>query len=340
MCPSPVHVHLCAAWFAKSLRVKLPPGFDLHALEVFLLTAELGGMTQTAQHLGLTQSAVSQLIAKLEAGLGATLFDRTIRPLALTDSGTALFEMGSQLLANAKNIVGEVRDGSQLPRAQLTIAMSESLANHLTTPILATLGAKVARWTIRSGISQDQHQDFLARKIDMLVTGSSTLEQVDGFDHHLIFQERFLIVAPAGFTGSCDPIEALAALPFIRYSLQSGMGQRIERQLARMKWRPERFVEIDSTNQQLSAVAAGLGWSITTPLCLAGHEELLPRLRLEPMGRAHFVRAVQTVSRRGDLGDLPLVVTALARRVLREDVFGKLLETYPWMESHLEWAED
>ncbi len=320
--------------------MKLPPGFDLHALEVFLLTAELGGMTQSAQHLGFTQSAVSQLIAKLETGLGTTLFDRTIRPLALTDSGAALFELGSGLLAAAKNIVGEVRDGSQLPRAQLTIAMSESLANHLTTPILTTLGQKVARWTIRSGISQDQHQDFLARKIDLLVTGSSTLEQVDGFDHHLIFQERFLIVTPSSFTGPCDPIEMLAALPFIRYSLQSGMGQRIERQLARIKWRPEKFVEIDSTTQQLRAVAAGLGWSITTPLCLAGHEDMLSTLRLEPMTRAHFVRAVQVVSRRGDLGDLPLAVTTLARRVLRGEVFGGLLEAYPWLEGHLEWAED
>ena len=155
----------------------------------------------------------------------------------------------------------------------------------------------------------------------------------------LIFQERFLIVAPASFTGPCDPIEALGTLPFIRYSLQSGMGQRIERQLARMKWRPEKFVEIDSTNQQLGAVAAGLGWSITTPLCVAGHEDMLARLRLEPMNRAHFVRAVQVVSRRGDLGDLPSEITALARRVLREEVFGGLLAAYPWVKSHLEWGE-
>ena len=319
--------------------MKLPPGFDLYALEVFLLTAELGGMTQSAQHLGLTQSAVSQMIAKLEAGLGTSLFDRTIRPLALTDSGRALFEMGSRLVSTAKGIVGEVRGGSQLPRAQLTIAMSESLANHLTSPILATLGEKVAHWTIRSGISQDQHQDFLARKIDLLVTGSSTLEQVDGFDHHLVFQERFLIVTPSSFTGPCDPIEALAALPFIRYSLQSGMGQRIERQLARMKWRPEKFAEIDSTNQQLSAVAAGLGWSISTPLCVAGHEDMLPNLRLEPMQRAHFARAVQVVSRRGDLGDLPVEITLLAQRVLRQGVFAGLLAVYPWVEGHLEWGE-
>jgi DNA-binding transcriptional LysR family regulator len=318
--------------------VKLPAGFDLHAIEIFMLTAELGGMTQSAQHLGLTQSAVSQMIAKLEASLGTVLFDRKIRPLALTDSGAALFESGAGLIASAKNIVSEVRDGSQLPRERVTIAMSESLANHLTSPILAQLGNTVAHWCIRSGISQDQHQDFLARKIDMLVTGSSTLEQVEGFDHHLIFQERFLIVMPANFDGIIDPVEPLGNEPFIRYSLQSGMGQRIERQLARMKWRPAKFVEIDSTQQQLSAVADGLGWSITTPLCVAGHENLLPKLHLKPMTRAHFNRAVQVVSRRDDLGDLPLTITRLAQKVFREETFGALLAAYPWIETHLEWT--
>jgi DNA-binding transcriptional LysR family regulator len=49
--------------------MKLPLGFDLHSLEVFTLTAELGGMTQSALHLGMTQSAVSQTISKLEAAL-------------------------------------------------------------------------------------------------------------------------------------------------------------------------------------------------------------------------------------------------------------------------------
>ena len=319
--------------------MKLPSGFDLNALEAFLLTAELGGMTQSAQHLGLTQSAVSQMIAKLEAGFGVKLFDRSLRPIALTASGTALFETGSELLRSAKGVVAQIRDGSQLPRHQVTIAMSESLANHLTTPILAELGPRVTHWTIRSGISQDQHQDFLSRKIDMLITGSSTLEQMVSFEHQFIFQERFLIALPAGFEGSSDSIDALSALPFVRYSLQSGMGQRIERQLARMKWRPEKFVEIDSTNQQLSAVAAGLGWSITTPLCVAGHEDMLPHLRLEPMTRGQFTRAVQVVSRRGDLGNLPVEITALARRVLREEVFGGLLAAYPWVEGHLDLGE-
>ena len=57
--------------------MQLPPEFDLHALEVFILTVELGGMTASAQQLRITQSAVSQTIARLEHGIGATLFDRS-----------------------------------------------------------------------------------------------------------------------------------------------------------------------------------------------------------------------------------------------------------------------
>ena len=52
--------------------MKLPQEFDLHALEVFVMTVELGGMSQCAAHLQVTQSAVSQTIAKLENGIGAS----------------------------------------------------------------------------------------------------------------------------------------------------------------------------------------------------------------------------------------------------------------------------
>ena len=82
--------------------MKLPQEYDLHALEVFVMTVELGGMSQCAAHLQVTQSAVSQTIARLEAGIGASLFDRTMRPLGLTASGKSLFARGHKLIAHAR----------------------------------------------------------------------------------------------------------------------------------------------------------------------------------------------------------------------------------------------
>ena len=95
--------------------MKLPQEYDLHALEVFVMTVELGGMSQCAAHLQVTQSAVSQTIARLEAGIGASLFDRTMRPLGLTASGKSLFARGQKLIAHASLVYDEVRQGASLP---------------------------------------------------------------------------------------------------------------------------------------------------------------------------------------------------------------------------------
>jgi DNA-binding transcriptional LysR family regulator len=317
--------------------MKLPPGFDLSSLEVFILTAELGGMTQSGQHLGMTQSAVSQTIFKIEAGLGAKLFDRTMRPLALTPSGKLLLQEGTRLLAAARSLAIEVREGSQRPVDSVTIALAESLANHLTVPLLLGLGKRASRWQMRSGISLLQHHEFLTRKIDMMITGSSQLLDSDEVDHFPIMTEEFILIAPADHPGPLDPLDALADIPFVRFSLLSAMGQRIERQLARLRLALPNVVEVDSTAQQISTVAAGFGWSITTPLCLASQIDLLPRLRVSPLKRAQFRRTVHVVARKGEFGNLPRDIATVAEHSLRSSRLMTLTRELPWMDGALGW---
>ena len=319
--------------------MKLPSGFDLNSVEVFMLTAEFGGMTQTAQHLGTTQSAVSQTISKLEAALGVRLFDRGMRPMALTPSGKLLLRDGSQLIADAKTLAREVREGGERPAECVTLAMAESIANHLTAPLLQAMGNRAVRWQLRSGIALLQHHEFLARKLDMLITGSSQLEDVPEIEHFPIMTEEFVLVAPASYPGDLEPVEALAAaLPFIRYSLLSAMGQTIERQVTRMRLRLANVIELDSTMQQLSSVAAGVGWSITTPLCLASHVDLLPRLRVLPMGKAQFRRQIQLLVRRGEFGSLPSDIAAMAAETLQGTCRDKLSTALPWISTVLSQA--
>ncbi len=311
--------------------MRLPAEFDLHAIEVFLLTVEHGSMTQCAAHLNLTQSAVSQTIAKLEHSLGAPLFDRRLRPLALTATGKALFERGQILLASAKNVYDQSREGAGLPMDSVTIGMSESLAIQLTAPLLQTLGGRVGRWKIRSGISAKQHDDFLARRYDMLVTGTNMLEKIAGIDHHSVVDDPFVLVFPRDYGGPVDLSGDIPSLPFIRYSLDSGMGQRIERQIVRMKLNLANVIEIDVTHQQLTAVAEGLGWSITSLLCLAAQMPLLGELRVEPLTRGAFSRRVQVVARSGELGHLPIDTAQLAQKILAERTFPPLVDALPWL---------
>ncbi len=317
--------------------MKLPQEFDLHALEVFVMTVELGGMSQCALHLQVTQSAVSQTIAKLEAGIGAPLFDRSMRPLGLTTSGRSMFERGKRLIALARSTYDEVREGANLPLASVTVAMSFSLANQLTVPIMSGLGPRAGRWRIRSGISLEHQGEFLSRDIDMLISGSFNLEHRDNVEIHAVFEESFIVVLPASFKGAFDVDRGVSDLPFIRFSQMTGMGQQIERQIVRMKLGLAQAVEVESSHQQLAMVAAGLGWTITSPVCLSATPELLRQTRIEPMTRGRFARIVQVVARAGELGDLPLQVARLCARELRETTFPPLIERYPWLAEQLTW---
>ncbi|WP_250508390.1 LysR family transcriptional regulator, partial [Caballeronia sp. GAFFF3] len=56
-------------------------GVDLRALQAFVAVCETRSMTEAARVLGVTQSAVSQLIAALEREQGVALFDREFRPV-------------------------------------------------------------------------------------------------------------------------------------------------------------------------------------------------------------------------------------------------------------------
>ncbi len=318
-------------------RVKLPQEFDLHALEVFVMTVELGGMSQCAAHLQVTQSAVSQTIAKLEAGIGAPLFDRAMRPLGLTTSGKSLFARGQALIAHARSTFDDVREGANLPIASVTVAMSFSLANQLTAPILKILGKRADRWNIRSGISLEHQGEFMARDIDMMVTGSFNLEHRDNVVLHPIFEETFVLALPADFRAPVDLSRSPPDLPFIRFSGLTGMGQQIERQIVRMKLKLPQIVEVESSHQQMALVASGFGWTITTPVCLTAAPVYLPQLRLEPMTRGRFARKVQVVARASELGNLPARIARLSTNVLRDQTFPPLIATHPWMAEQLTW---
>jgi DNA-binding transcriptional LysR family regulator len=318
--------------------MRFPPEFDLHALETFVLVVELGGMSQCAAHLQLTQSAVSQTIAKLEAGIGTQLFDRRLRPLALTTSGRALYDRSERLLAQAKLTYDAVREQAALPIAQVTVAMSFSLANQLTAPLLAALGTRAERWSLRSGISREHQGEFLARDIDVLVTGSFNLEHRHMVELHPVFEEGFVLVFPIGYDGPIDLRGEPATLPFVRFSQLTGMGQQIERQLIRLQLRMPQIVEVESADQQLRTVASGYGWTITTPVCLAAQHELFGRLRIEPMPRGQFSRTVQVVARVGELGSLPREIACLATQELRERTLHPLVAQFPWLAEQLKWA--
>jgi DNA-binding transcriptional LysR family regulator len=85
---------------------------ELHQLETFLAVAEERSFSRAAVRLHRTQPAVSQVIRKLEASVGETLFDRAARDGSLTAAGVLLRDYALRLLAlrrEATSALGELK---------------------------------------------------------------------------------------------------------------------------------------------------------------------------------------------------------------------------------------
>jgi len=307
-----------------------PSGFDLKALRVFLAVVEAGGMTPAAQRLGMTQSGVSQTIAGLEQAVGATLFDRSLRPIALTGAGTLLFERGRALVSEAGGALSALRGLDARPRDCITLAMAESMAG-TTGPALVRRQAGLSeRWRIWSGISPDHHAALLSRAVDYVVSAGEELDGLDGLTRHEICTEPFVLVAPKGEPLPDGVFPDAVRLPFIRYTLRSSIGRQIERQVRRLGLDLPNHAEFDTATGQLAAVADGMGWSLTTPLCLAQEAHRLKALQVVPMPRGSFTRTMALFGRADDPGELGGRIAADLRAILRETVRPSLAAALPW----------
>ncbi|MGH8354684.1 MAG: LysR substrate-binding domain-containing protein [Pseudomonas sp.] len=80
----------------------------LNALTLFIATAEHGSFSRAAERLGKTPSALTKAVAHLEAELGARLFERSTRRMALTEAGQIYLEGARQALQNLHEAADEI----------------------------------------------------------------------------------------------------------------------------------------------------------------------------------------------------------------------------------------
>lgn len=317
---------------------KIPNHFDLRSLEVFVVTAEQGGMTQCAKVLRMTQSAVSQIIAGLEESIEVKLFDRSVRPIVLTTAGRILLERVRQILKDTKEALRETQTQERRRLASLTVAMSDSLAASLGPLLYVKLNELSGYWRLWSGLSPYHRTEFLAHNIDIVFTSSNVMEDVVGVERHRVFQEPYVLIFPKDYKGDMELHKGVKEdLPFLRLSMRSAMGLRIERQLNRLRVKFPDVVEFDRAPAQAAAVAKGMGWGVTTPLCLLEKPDLLEHVQVRPISKGAFNRQFDLLAREGSLGQVPSEIALHSRTILRDECIPSLCEKVPWLEDKFKW---
>src|SRR6202453_1822321 len=108
---------------------------ELNQLETFLAVAEERSFSRAAVRLHRTQPAVSQVIRKLEAAVGETLFDRAARDGSLTASGVLLRDYALRLLALRREATIALDELKSLERGRLQLAANEYTCMYLLPAI-------------------------------------------------------------------------------------------------------------------------------------------------------------------------------------------------------------
>jgi DNA-binding transcriptional LysR family regulator len=149
---------------------------DLTGITVFVTVAEARSFRAASERLGVTRSAVSQAIRRLEERMGVALVQRTTRSVHLTEAGERLYQSVRPALDDlgaAMEAVGEMRDQ---PSGMLRITVSSIAERFLSGSILA--GFLAAYPDIRLDLTvSDEEFDIVAEGFDAGVRLGEVIEQ-------------------------------------------------------------------------------------------------------------------------------------------------------------------
>lgn len=305
------------------------PFHDLRALRVFLAVSETGTMSAGARRVGLTQSAVSHSIRQLETNLGVALVDRDRRPLRLTAAGAMLRQRATGLLDEAEHLPNALRGAAGAAAPEIRLGLVDSFAATVGPSLIKAFMHSAAQLSVWCGLSPAHGDALLAGHVDAIVT-SDPLDEVDDLERHRLLREPFLLLTPRDGPrvtegASAAVLEALAAeLPIIRYSARSHIGSRIDLHLRRVGARVPRRLEFDTSDTLVAMVASGVGWAISTPLCLLQGRAHLARVRVSALPAPTFSRQITLVAKAGVLGDLPARLAERARLILSTEIQAEI----------------
>lgn len=136
-------------------------------MEVFVRVVELGGFSAAARRCRMTPSAVSKLIARLEARLGVRLVNRSTRKLLLTPEGCAFYERGTRILSDLDEAERSASSGEQ-PTGRIRINTNASFGTHILAPLLPEFLGRYPGVTL-DVVHTDAVIDLLEERTDVAV---------------------------------------------------------------------------------------------------------------------------------------------------------------------------
>jgi DNA-binding transcriptional LysR family regulator len=310
-------------------RSPLSPGITIRSLEMFVAVARAGTMVAAAKQLGLTQPAISQVVGTLEASLGIQLFDRSVRPPALTLQGTILLQHAVAITDAIAGFRSSVRLGSTAQLPLLRIGMLNSFAASLGPYVIKRLRDVAAEWSIDSGFPATRFQTVVDREFDFIITADESPIPAE-VKATPILTEPFLLIVPSSYDGDGASIKRLSEdLDLIRFGRDPHLHSRIDRILQKQGLIPQRRYHLDTNEAVLAMVAVGSGWTILPPLAVFKSIARGDRIRALRLPGKPFHRTINVVSQKSEGLHIAAQIRGAAMDALKEHFLPSVRKTMP-----------
>lgn len=168
---------------------------NLRGMAVFATVVARGSMAAAAEALGMTPSAVSQQIRKLEAHAQVTLLHRTTRKLTLTEAGEAFYRSCAQMLAIAEEAEQRLGEWREAPVGELRLAAPVGFSGKLITEALRPLLENHRQLRLQL-FFHDEQIDLIEQRIDLAIRVGS-LSDSSLVARHLAEWNNVVCAAPA-----------------------------------------------------------------------------------------------------------------------------------------------
>ena len=241
--------------------------------------ADARNISAAAENLGISQPALSAYLKKTEEQLGMILFDRSQKPLVLTEAGIAYLQYADKMDALNKEFVQQISDLENLRTGSLTIG-GASFFNITYLP--KAIAEFISRYPgvdveIKDGRVPEISMAALNGKVDLFIT--PTAEDPERFTYEKLLDEKIFICVPAqwklndelGSKGNGeyknldgDDFVKLKHSTFILLHNEKHIGRKMNEIFKKYGFVPEHKVTVDQTMTSLALTKAGVGISLIT----------------------------------------------------------------------------
>ncbi len=270
---------------------------SLRNLRILTAIALKGSFAAAADHMGLTQSAISLQVKNLEEQVGAQLFERTGRSPKLNANGRLVLERAREILTIYDGIRDELTPSGMI-KGTLTLGVVPTVLTGPLPPVLGRLRKRYEDLHVKllSSLSAELVRQVEEGNLDAALTTEPPYTVSPQYEWQEYDVEPFFVVAPK--TTEASSVELLfERFPFVRFDKTAWAGALVDGQLMAQGIRPRDVMEFDSLEAALSLVEQGLGIAVV-PLNKRRLKQAGKHFALTPFGAPQLTRRVGMFQKR------------------------------------------